>query len=55
MVSPEEYGLADRTSGILLNWYPDGDSVLGSHRHDCWTALFSFGQAEKRPKRLFCS
>ena len=39
-----EYGLADRTSGIALNWYPDGDSVLGSHRHDCWTALFSFGQ-----------
>ena len=38
-----EYGLADRTSGIALNWYPDGDSVLGSHRHDCWTALFSFG------------
>ncbi|CAJ1440948.1 unnamed protein product [Effrenium voratum] len=38
-----EYGLADRTAGIALNWYPDGDSVLGSHRHDCWTALFSFG------------
>mmetsp|Transcript_57571 Transcript_57571/g.106375 ORF Transcript_57571/g.106375 Transcript_57571/m.106375 type:complete len:970 (-) Transcript_57571:89-2998(-) len=38
-----EYGLADRTSGIALNWYPDGDSNLGSHRHDCWTALFSFG------------
>ncbi|CAE7208961.1 unnamed protein product [Symbiodinium sp. CCMP2592] len=38
-----EYGLAERTSGIGLNWYPDGDSVLGSHRHDCWTALFSFG------------
>ncbi|CAE7426480.1 BRIX1 [Symbiodinium natans] len=38
-----EYGLAERTSGIALNWYPDGDSVLGSHRHDCWTALFSFG------------
>mmetsp|Transcript_44974 Transcript_44974/g.106817 ORF Transcript_44974/g.106817 Transcript_44974/m.106817 type:complete len:1019 (+) Transcript_44974:65-3121(+) len=37
------YGLADRTSGILLNWYPDGDAALGSHRHDCWTALFSFG------------
>ncbi|CAE8656603.1 unnamed protein product, partial [Polarella glacialis] len=39
-----EYGLADRTSGIALNWYPDGDGALGSHRHDCWTALFSFGQ-----------
>lgn len=38
-----EYGLADRTSGIGLNWYPDGSSNLGSHRHDCWTALFSFG------------
>eukprot|EP00931_Biecheleriopsis_adriatica_P115910 TRINITY_DN91654_c0_g1_i1.p1 TRINITY_DN91654_c0_g1~~TRINITY_DN91654_c0_g1_i1.p1 ORF type:complete len:932 (+),score=255.17 TRINITY_DN91654_c0_g1_i1:34-2796(+) len=38
-----EYGLADRTAGIALNWYPDGDGVLGSHRHDCWTALFSFG------------
>ncbi|CAE8615174.1 unnamed protein product [Polarella glacialis] len=39
-----EYGLEDRTSGIALNWYPDGDGALGSHRHDCWTALFSFGQ-----------
>eukprot|EP00747_Dinoflagellata_sp_TGD_P031344 gnl/TRDRNA2_/TRDRNA2_135217_c0_seq1.p1 gnl/TRDRNA2_/TRDRNA2_135217_c0~~gnl/TRDRNA2_/TRDRNA2_135217_c0_seq1.p1 ORF type:complete len:649 (+),score=115.53 gnl/TRDRNA2_/TRDRNA2_135217_c0_seq1:32-1948(+) len=38
-----EYGIADRTSGILLNWYPDGSAYLGSHRHDCWTALFSFG------------
>jgi len=38
-----EYGIADRTSGIGLNWYPDGGGVLGSHRHDCWTALFSFG------------
>lgn len=38
-----EYGIADRTSGIGLNWYPDGESILGSHRHDCWTALFSFG------------
>eukprot|EP00928_Gymnodinium_smaydae_P044238 TRINITY_DN29523_c0_g1_i1.p1 TRINITY_DN29523_c0_g1~~TRINITY_DN29523_c0_g1_i1.p1 ORF type:complete len:1076 (+),score=269.84 TRINITY_DN29523_c0_g1_i1:60-3287(+) len=38
-----EYGIVDRTAGIALNWYPDGDGVLGSHRHDCWTALFSFG------------
>lgn len=39
-----EYGIADRTSGIGLNWYPDGGAALGSHRHDCWTALFSFGE-----------
>ena len=38
-----EYGIADRTSGIITNWYPDGQGNLGSHRHDCWTALFSFG------------
>lgn len=38
-----EYGIADRTSGTLVNWYPDGSSYLGSHRHDCWTALFNFG------------
>mmetsp|Transcript_13885 Transcript_13885/g.34001 ORF Transcript_13885/g.34001 Transcript_13885/m.34001 type:complete len:1002 (-) Transcript_13885:149-3154(-) len=38
------YGIEGRTSGIGLNWYPDGQSVLGSHRHDCWTALFSFGE-----------
>ncbi|CAJ1402298.1 unnamed protein product [Effrenium voratum] len=38
-----EYGIADRTSGIITNWYPDGQGYLGSHRHDCWTALFSFG------------
>eukprot|EP00927_Polykrikos_kofoidii_P028322 TRINITY_DN2475_c0_g1_i2.p1 TRINITY_DN2475_c0_g1~~TRINITY_DN2475_c0_g1_i2.p1 ORF type:complete len:1056 (-),score=225.81 TRINITY_DN2475_c0_g1_i2:207-3281(-) len=38
-----EYGIADRTSGVITNWYPDGDGNLGSHRHDCWTALFSFG------------
>eukprot|EP00438_Fugacium_kawagutii_P016893 Skav219044 [mRNA] locus=scaffold2272:58140:62869:+ [translate_table: standard] len=38
-----EYGIADRTSGIITNWYPDGQGTLGSHRHDCWTALFSFG------------
>eukprot|EP00929_Paragymnodinium_shiwhaense_P105635 TRINITY_DN70689_c0_g1_i1.p1 TRINITY_DN70689_c0_g1~~TRINITY_DN70689_c0_g1_i1.p1 ORF type:complete len:1087 (-),score=322.18 TRINITY_DN70689_c0_g1_i1:443-3703(-) len=38
-----EYGIMDRTSGISVNWYPDGDAMLGSHRHDCWTALFSFG------------
>ncbi|CAK0874719.1 unnamed protein product, partial [Prorocentrum cordatum] len=38
-----EYGVAERTSGISLNLYPDGHSTLGSHRHDCWTALFSFG------------
>lgn len=37
------YGIADRTSGIITNWYPDGQGNLGSHRHDCWTALFSFG------------
>lgn len=37
------YGIADRTSGIIVNWYPDGSCNLGSHRHDCWTALFSFG------------
>lgn len=39
-----EYGIADRTSGVIVNWYPDGQGNLGSHRHDCWTALFSFGQ-----------
>ncbi|CAE7829465.1 BRIX1 [Symbiodinium microadriaticum] len=33
----------DRTSGVITNWYPDGQGNLGSHRHDCWTALFSFG------------
>eukprot|EP00971_Amphidinium_carterae_P321008 6381190-Amphidinium_carterae.1 len=22
-----EYGLADRTSGISLNWYPDGEHM----------------------------
>lgn len=38
-----EYGIVDRTSGIITNWYPDGQGNLGSHRHDCWTALFSFG------------
>ncbi|CAK0847205.1 unnamed protein product [Prorocentrum cordatum] len=44
-----EYGIADRTSGVLTNWYPDGKGYLVpvcgalSHRHDCWTALFSFG------------
>lgn len=38
-----EYGIADRTSGVITNWYPDGKGNLGSHRHDCWTALFSFG------------
>jgi len=38
-----EYGIEDRTSGIITNWYPDGQGNLGSHRHDCWTALFSFG------------
>eukprot|EP00928_Gymnodinium_smaydae_P044246 TRINITY_DN29523_c0_g6_i1.p1 TRINITY_DN29523_c0_g6~~TRINITY_DN29523_c0_g6_i1.p1 ORF type:complete len:1031 (+),score=188.76 TRINITY_DN29523_c0_g6_i1:74-3094(+) len=38
-----EYGIADRTSGIITNWYSDGQGYLGSHRHDCWTALFSFG------------
>jgi len=38
-----EYGIEDRTSGVALNWYPDGQSMLGAHRHDCWTALFSFG------------
>lgn len=39
-----DYGIADRTSGVIVNWYPDGQGNLGSHRHDCWTALFSFGQ-----------
>eukprot|EP00439_Symbiodinium_sp_Y106_P054301 s3901_g7.t1 len=38
-----EYGIEDRTSGVITNWYPDGQGNLGSHRHDCWTALFSFG------------
>jgi hypothetical protein len=38
-----EYGMEDRTSGVGVNWYPDGSGMLGSHRHDCWTALFSFG------------
>mmetsp|Transcript_151953 Transcript_151953/g.268302 ORF Transcript_151953/g.268302 Transcript_151953/m.268302 type:complete len:894 (-) Transcript_151953:7-2688(-) len=37
------YGIEDRTSGVLLNYYEDGKMMLGSHRHDCWTALFSFG------------
>eukprot|EP00930_Biecheleria_cincta_P000608 TRINITY_DN10137_c0_g1_i2.p1 TRINITY_DN10137_c0_g1~~TRINITY_DN10137_c0_g1_i2.p1 ORF type:complete len:787 (-),score=161.83 TRINITY_DN10137_c0_g1_i2:155-2383(-) len=37
------YGISDRTSGVITNWYPDGQGNLGSHRHDCWTALFSFG------------
>jgi hypothetical protein len=37
------YGIESRTSGILLNYYEDGKMMLGSHRHDCWTALLSFG------------
>jgi len=37
------YGIESRTSGVLLNYYEDGKMMLGSHRHDCWTALFSFG------------
>lgn len=38
-----EYGIEGRTVGVLLNRYDDGEAMLGSHRHDCWTALFSFG------------
>eukprot|EP00931_Biecheleriopsis_adriatica_P063779 TRINITY_DN38691_c0_g1_i1.p1 TRINITY_DN38691_c0_g1~~TRINITY_DN38691_c0_g1_i1.p1 ORF type:complete len:907 (-),score=212.24 TRINITY_DN38691_c0_g1_i1:261-2981(-) len=38
-----EFGIEGRTVGVLLNRYDDGQAMLGSHRHDCWTALFSFG------------
>eukprot|EP00928_Gymnodinium_smaydae_P015826 TRINITY_DN15884_c0_g1_i2.p1 TRINITY_DN15884_c0_g1~~TRINITY_DN15884_c0_g1_i2.p1 ORF type:complete len:963 (-),score=159.90 TRINITY_DN15884_c0_g1_i2:229-2700(-) len=38
-----EFGIEGRTVGVLLNRYDDGEAMLGSHRHDCWTALFSFG------------
>jgi len=39
-----EFGIEGRTVGVLLNRYDDGQAMLGSHRHDCWTALFSFGE-----------
>jgi len=37
------YGIEGRTAGIGLNWYRDGTADAPAHRHDCWTALFSFG------------
>jgi len=39
-----EQGIDDRVlkrPGML--WYPDGGSMAIPHRHECWTALLSFG------------
>merc|ERR1719316_1591821 len=38
-----EFGISQRHMGIFLHYYADGQRSIGSHRHDCWTALFSFG------------
>merc|ERR1719498_2129767 len=38
-----EFGLEDRVMRAGLLWYPDGDSDAVPHRHDCCTALLSFG------------
>ena len=39
----EDLNIAGRTARVGLNWYKDGNSAAGAHRHDCWTALLSFG------------
>ena len=38
-----EFDLVGLVSRVLVNWYPDGEASAGGHRHDCWTALLSFG------------
>jgi len=39
----KEMDIRDQSARIFMNWYADGQDRTGTHRHDFWTCLLSFG------------